>query len=385
LPDPRPQDLEAVTHLLISSKQPIILTEHAGMQPDAVPKLVELAELLGIPVFESIYPRFANFPREHPLHMGYDASKALQEADAIFVVGGITPWQPASAFPKKGAKAILLDEDTQKDRLPYWGYQFDLSITADISRWLSALLDTVRSRVGQSARSDSPGRKRGEQWRAKHEQLMENWKAEALSRKDSQPISPRWLLHKANEILPANSYILTETATHSTLVQRYMANPNGFFKVISGGLGMGLGEAVGVKLALPNRPVVFIAGDGSFIYNPVLAGLGLCQEYHLPIFIIILNNGVYASMRSIHEKYYPKGWSASGNMYIGVDLAPVTDYAKMAEAFDAYGERVKGPNEIEPAMKRALQQMAKGRSVILDVMLDPLDTGGYASIGTRRE
>jgi acetolactate synthase-1/2/3 large subunit len=214
---------------------------------------------------------------------------------------------------------------------------------------------------------------------------MENWKAEALSRKDSQPISPRWLLHKANEILPANSYILTETATHSTLVQRYMANPNGFFKVISGGLGMGLGEAVGVKLALPNRPVVFIAGDGSFIYNPVLAGLGLCQEYHLPIFIIILNNGVYASMRSIHEKYYPKGWSASGNMYIGVDLAPVTDYAKMAEAFDAYGERVKSPNEIEPAMKRALQQMAKGRSVILDVMLDPLDTGGYASIGTRRE
>jgi thiamine pyrophosphate-dependent acetolactate synthase large subunit-like protein len=63
----------------------------------------------------------------------------------------------------------------------------------------------------------------------------------------------------------------------------------------------------------------------------------------------------------------------------------VTDFAKMAEAFDAYGERVKDPNEIESAMKRALQQMAKGRSVILDVMLDPLDTGGYASIGTQRE
>jgi len=317
--------------------------------------------------------------------MGYDGTKALAEADCIFVVGGITPWQPASAFPRKGSKAILLDGDTQKDRLPYWGYQFDLSITADISQWLSALLDLIRTRVGPSARPDSPYKKRAEQWRAKHEQLIENWKTEALSRKDSQPISPRWFLYKANDILPAHSYILTETATHSTLVQRYMAKPNGFFKVISGGLGMGLGEAVGVKLALPDRPVVFIAGDGSFIYNPVLAGIGLCQEYHLPIFIIILNNGVYASMRSIHDKYYPKGWSARGNRYFGVDLAPVTDYAKLAAAFDAYGERVQDPGEVEPAMNRALQQLARGKSALLDVILDPLDAGGYASIGTQRE
>ena len=385
LPDPRPQDLEEVANLLMTSKQPIILTEHAGMQPEAVPKLVELAELLGIPVFESIYPRFANFPREHPLHMGYDASRALPEADAIFIVGGITPWQPASAFPKKGAKAVLLDGDTVKERLPYWGYQVDLSVTADVSQWLSALLDIIRTRVSQSARPGSPYRKRTEQWQAKHDQLTESWKTEALSRKDSQPISPRWFLYKANEILPAHSYILTETATHSTLVQRYMAKPNGFFKVIAGGLGMGLGEAVGMKLALQDRPVVFIVGDGSFIYNPVLAGLGLCQEYHLPILIIVLNNGIYASMRSIHEKYYPKGWSARSNMYFGVDLAPVTDYTKLAEAFGAYGERLKDPSDIEPALNRALQQMAKGKSALLDVILDPLDTGGYASIGTQRE
>jgi acetolactate synthase-1/2/3 large subunit len=90
-------------------------------------------------------------------------------------------------------------------------------------------------------------------------------------------------------------------------------------------------------------------------------------------------------MKSIHEKYYPKGWSARSNMYFGVDLAPVTDYAKLAEAFGAHGERLKDPNDIEPALNRALQQMAKGKSALLDVILDPLDTGGYASIGTQQE
>lgn len=385
LPEPRPHDLEEVAEQLMASKQPIILTEHAGRQPEAVPKLVELAELLGIPVFECIYPRFANFPREHPLHMGYDASKALQEADTIFIVGGITPWQPPSAFPRNGARAILLDQDTLKERLPYWGYQLDLSITSDLQQWLAALVDIIRVRVGRSGKSDSPYQKRAEHWRNKHEQLVENWKAEALARKDRKPISPRWFLYKAHEILPSNSYLLAEATTHSALVQRYMAKPNSFFKALSGGLGMGMGGAAGVKLALPDRPVILIIGDGSFIYNPALAGLGLCQEYHLPVLTIIFNNGIYSAMRSIHQKYYPEGWAVRKNMYFGVDLAPVTDYTKVAEAFDAYGERLDEPDEIEPTLNRALQQVANGRSALIDVILDPLDVGGYASIGIQQK
>jgi len=212
-----------------------------------------------------------------------------------------------------------------------------------------------------------------------------NWKAEALAKKDSKPISPKWFLYKASGILPSNSYILAESSTHSALVQKYMAKPNSFFKVMSGGLGIGVGEAAGIKLAVPDRPVIYIVGDGSFIYNPVLAGLGLYQEYHLPILTIILNNSVYAAMRALHKKYYPNGWSVRNNMYFGVDLAPVTDYTKLAEAFDAYGEKIDKPDDIEPALTRALQQLAAGKSVVLDVILDPLDDAGYASIGIQQK
>ena len=117
--------------------------------------------------------------------------------------------------------------------------------------------------------------------------------------------------------------------------------------------------------------MIFLVGDGSFNYNPVLAGLGLCQEYHLPILTIILNNGSYAAMKSAHQKYYPQGWAVSHNTYFGVDIAPQPDYTKVAEAFDAYGERVEEPDAIESALDRALEQMAIGRAALLDVILEP--------------
>jgi acetolactate synthase-1/2/3 large subunit len=87
-------------------------------------------------------------------------------------------------------------------------------------------------------------------------------------------------------------------------------------------------------------------------------------------------------MRSIHQKYYPKGWAVSNNMYFGVDLTPEPDYTKVAEAFDTYGERLEEPDDIEPALNRALQQIATGKSALLDVILDPEEIGGYISIGS---
>ena len=105
----------------------------------------------------------------------------------------------------------------------------------------------------------------------------------------------------------------------------------------------------------------------------MLAGLGLCQEYSLPTLTLILNNGSYAAMKSSHQRYYPQGWAVSQDTYFGVDIAPQPDYTKLAEAFDAYGEKVEEPDNIEPALNRALEQIAKGRAALLDVILEPKD------------
>ena len=111
-------------------------------------------------------------------------------------------------------------------------------------------------------------------------------------------------------------------------------------------------------------------GDGAFNYNPVLAGLGICQEYRLPVLVIVLNNGGYMAMKGEQHHFYPEGWAATHKTYLGVDIAPEPDYAKMAEAFGGYGEILAEPGEIGPALNRALQQVVQGRVALLDVILD---------------
>jgi len=375
LPEPRPIDLEEVANNLLNSKQPIILTEYAGEKPEAISSLVELAELLSIPVFESLNPRVVNFPKEHPLYCGLDATDSLPEADIVFIVGATTPWEPCSAFPQVGTKVILVDADPLKQRLPYWGFRIDLSVTADIGQWLAALVATIRNRLHGSKQSASRYRERFERWQTKHEQLMEGWKAEAevLAKQHNKPLSPRCFLSTISKILPDNSIILEETITHRRLIYQYLARP-GAYSHVDGGLGIGLGVAAGAKLAYPNQPVIFLVGDGTFNYTPVLAGLGFCQEYHLPILTVVMNNGSYAAMGDAHQMHYPQGWAVSRNTFFGVDIAPRPDYAKIAEAFDAYGERVKAPDDIEPALNRALEQIAMGRSALLDVILEPRES-----------
>ena len=109
--------MEEAANQLMQSKNPIILTEYAGKKPGAVGKLTNLVEILGIPVFEFL-PFFGNFPKNHPLYMGYNANQMLQEADTVFIVGSTIPWYPPSACLRNNVKIILLDDDSLHEHIP---------------------------------------------------------------------------------------------------------------------------------------------------------------------------------------------------------------------------------------------------------------------------
>jgi acetolactate synthase-1/2/3 large subunit len=138
---------------------------------------------------------------------------------------------------------------------------------------------------------------------------------------------------------------------------------------MDGGLGTGLGAALGVKVAEPARPVIAILGDGAFNYNAPLAALGFCQEYGVPITIVIGNNGRYLAMQMPVKLMYPGGWAARTDQYYGAYLNPPIDYAEMARLVGGYGERVTSPAEIGGALKRALQANREGRVAILNVII----------------
>jgi acetolactate synthase I/II/III large subunit len=361
-------DLQAVARQLVHARQPVIIAENAGRDPAAVSSLVALAETLGIPVFESSLPYTSSFPRNNPFYMGVNVAETLREADVVFVVDSVTPWYPPAAGPPESAKVIVLDEAPLHERLPFWGYHVDTAITAAAAPALEALVDLVRR---ETAGAEMPGyRQRRQYWQGKHDEMAAQLEREALAGREKKPMAARWFLRAAGKSLPSDSILVDETIMHTRVVHAYLAEPGRYIKAAYGGLGVGMGEALGVKLARPDRPVVLMIGDGSFNYNPALAALGLGQEYGLPVFIIIFDNGGYQAMKWGHQRLYPQGIAMTRDVYLGVDITPAPDYVKIAGAFGAYGERLEEPANIEAAIKRCLERIAGGNTALLDVMLE---------------
>jgi acetolactate synthase-1/2/3 large subunit len=110
-------------------------------------------------------------------------------------------------------------------------------------------------------------------------------------------------------------------------------------------------------------------GDGAFNYNPVPAGLGFAQEYGTPLLVIVFNNGGYQAMGMGHRFMYPEGAAVRRDDWYGVHINPAPDYARLAEAFGGYGEKLEDPAGIRAAVERCLAKVKSGRTALLDVVL----------------
>jgi acetolactate synthase-1/2/3 large subunit len=139
----------------------------------------------------------------------------------------------------------------------------------------------------------------------------------------------------------------------------------------SGGssLGWGLGAALGIKLARPDRPVVLVVGDGSFVFGEPLAALWASQMNQAPLLVVIFNNGCYNANKAPLINAYPQGYSVQGGHFVGTDLLPSPRYDLLPAVVGAVGERVETPAQVLPSLRRALDQVRSGRSVVLDVIL----------------
>ncbi len=368
-----PEALRKLAELLVEAENPVIFTRYLGRNAGAVGHLVELAELVSAPVFET--PVYMNFPTDHPLHMGYDVSLHLGNADLILIIDSSSrpPWYPPSRIQAiSEAKIAFIDVDPVQLKYPYYGFQADLLITADSSLALPALVEALRPKIKHHKEASGNIKERYERWKAEHVKQRENWKEEALKVKDAKPIDPRWLCYCINDVMDRSTVIIHETITHRAVIDRYVeknrVEPGLRFEGgATTGLGLGIGVALGSKLANPEKTVIALEGDGSFNYNPVLACFGMAQEYGLPFLTVIFDNRSYAAMKS-HGRYYPDGWSVRTETYYGVYEEPKPDYPKLVEAFGGYGETIEDPAEVIPALLKSLDEVEKGRMALLDVI-----------------
>ena len=369
LPSPDPKGIGELANLLRTAGNPVIVSENAGRTAGVVNRMVELAELLDAPVVETRSSGYFNFPRDHELHGGFDPGEFMADADVVCLVGATQPWHPASAPAAPGAKVAALDEEPLHMELPYWGFQLDLSIVGELEASLAALVE----RLGRDGvRGDAERRAR---LREKGAARRAAWVRQARSLESREPIDTTWVMYQLNRVIPDDAYLVEETITHRMAVHQYLdrVRPGNFFSGCIGGLGTGLGTALGVKAAHPDKPVVLVIGDGSFNYNPGIAGFGFAQEFRMPILIVLMDNHGYKSMKRGVPAYYPEGWAVRTNQFVGTSIAPAPDYAAIARAFDGFGERVQRPDTVGPALERGLQAARESRLALVDVWLEPVN------------
>jgi thiamine pyrophosphate-dependent acetolactate synthase large subunit-like protein len=146
-----------------------------------------------------------------------------------------------------------------------------------------------------------------------------------------------------------------------------------YFARITGGLGVGLSYALGVKLAMPDRPVFALIGDGAFHYNAAPSCFGVAEEYGLPIHCVIFNNGRYLSMETSLIKYFPTGSAKTTGVHFGAEIGPRPNYQHYAKAHGGEGFRVTKPGEIKNAVEQALKCEKEKKLTVIDLVLSDLN------------
>jgi acetolactate synthase I/II/III large subunit len=357
-------DVEKIAGLLIAAHNPVILTETAGRDPAAFTALVELAELFGIPVGGRA--AFANFPKNHPLHLGAGIQSFLKDADLVLLVGCRAPWYPPSRKPTSGT-VVAIDDNPLKGTMVYQSLQADHYLEGEVTTSLRLLVEAGRAAgLGAGRHAD---RRAG--WEKEHDRVVAAERAaeaEAAA-KDSDGIDPLALAGALREAMPADAIYIEETITHSGLLQQHLpwSQPQSFFRA-GGGLGQGLGTALGVKLGAGKRSVAALVGDGSFLYNPVVQALGASKASDLPILIIVCNNGQYRAMQVGHRHHYPDGVAQEADIWHGVTIDG-PDYAELGRPFGLPGQRVARPAELPGAIRNAVREVEGGKTAILNVVL----------------
>ncbi|HXV09583.1 MAG TPA: thiamine pyrophosphate-binding protein [Burkholderiales bacterium] len=357
-PAPEAERVREAVARLASAQRPIIVAGGGVVQSQAQGELVELAEKLQIPVATSLTAKGA-IPDNHALSVGvvgiYSracANQAVSEADLVFFVGNHSGGQVTANWriPAAGTPVVQLDIDSSELGR---NYANAVSLLGDAKVGLRMMADAAQRKAPASAAA----------WTSRVHELVKDWRAktEPMLRSDAVPLRPERLCREITEALPDNGVVVSDTG-HAGMWTGQMIDltrPGQRYIRCEGSLGWGLPGAMGVKCALPDRPVVCFTGDGGAYYH--LPELETAARHGINLVVVINNNSsLNQEIPLVRAAYKEKRDTLSGEMW---RFQTKADLGKVAEALGCAAFRVEKPGALKELLPKA---WAMGKPVVID-------------------
>ena len=356
---------------LAGARHPLIVTSYLGRDPSAVPSLVSLAELLAIPVVEAM-AYHVNFPYDHPLHAGYQyhsvsQNPILAEADVVLVIDSDVPWISAVNRPSDGAAIYYVDIDPLKSQIQLWHVPARVFAAANSKVAVEQIAAFVRD---NDLADPAEVIERRETALARHQRALAA--QEAAERPEDGVITGEYLTACLRRLLEGeDALVLTEVVTSSRVVAEHLrpSRPGSVLHHGGGSLGWAGGAAVGAKFAYPERTVVSLVGDGSYLLGVPSSALWVQRRYDTPALTVIYDNRGWAGPKFSTLHIHPDGAAAAADDF-HVSLEPEVDLPGVALAAGAgFGATVSDPGELPQVLKDALAVVHGGRSAVVSVHL----------------
>jgi benzoylformate decarboxylase len=363
------ETIEQIARWLIEAEHPqFVVGSQIGID-GAYADIVALAEKLAVPVAETMHSLYANFPNDHPLFVGeLQAQRYPRNQDLLVSFGEsfTAGREDQRGLTASGPRRVVhVSHDPQA-----LGRSFapDMTVLSDLRLAIRDLSDAIDA----MATSDRVARIRSSRLAATSaltSGLKQSREIALRANFDSSPVTWERVGFELEKVLDRDAVIVPELGTQYYKIYRQLklggANKQRIGRTKGDALGWGVAAAFGVNLAMPDRQVVALQGDGGFLFNQSEA-LWSIARYEAPMLIVVMNNHSYNESRARNMlnggKLYDAGRDFNG--YLG---DPSVDFTKIAEAYGLKGEKVTRAGDLAPALQRSLRSMRDGKAVVLDV------------------
>ncbi len=367
---PDPEAVERAAQVLADAQSPLIICGAGVATSDAQPELVRLAEALGARVHASFSSEMP-FPADHPLYAGLlnvisepALRGQLSAADVILAVGTpvLTVLFPLGEPPFPPHASVIHIDLNPWEISKSWPVQH--GIMADPKMAMTDLLAALQKHLTPAYREAAQRRAQAVQTMA--QQLMQAMDASAQAKWDSVPITPARMAKELAAALAPGTVLFDESITAGGHVMRHlrMSEPGTHYRATGGGLGPGMPNPIGIKLARPDRPVLSVIGDGAALYT--IQALWTAAHHRVPVTWVIANNASYRILKLNMLEYL--GEAADGRQFVAMDLTdPPLDFSRIAASFGVKGIRVEHPDQIGDAVREA---QAAQEPRVVDIVID---------------